>query len=85
MKYKDSTICYRSFSGGLHTLLDASMKNISSQKIYNMFVECLLTIAYSRNKKSNDFFIGLQSLLKTVLIEVTEPIKNCINRGYEAY
>ena len=50
-----------------------------------MFVECLLTIAYSRNKKSNDFFIGLQSLLKTVLIEVTEPIKNCINRGYEAY
>ena len=40
-----------------------------------MFVECLLTIAYSRNKKSNDFFIGLQSLLKTVLIEVTKPIK----------
>lgn len=75
----------RSSSGGLHTLLDASMKNISSQKIYNMFVECLLTIAYSRSKKSNDFFIGLQSLLKIVLIEVTEPIKNCINRGYEAY
>lgn len=42
-----------------------------------------LKIVYNISKKSNLFFSWLRSH-KIVLIEVTEPVKYCINRGYEA-